>query len=90
MKTQNELVDDFAASMKEELTANEHKGNWVDWKDVPEIRKELKYHLEKLDNAIEMFEESGRSNMHLLLLIKELIADNGNILLMLGNAYELY
>lgn len=80
-KTQFELVDLFAASMKEELEANEHKGDWRDWKKPLEIQDELHYHLGKLNKAIY---EKDR------VLIKEHIADCGNILLMLGNAYELY
>lgn len=80
-KTQEELVNSFADSMLYELIANEHKGDWRDWKDPLEIQDELHYHLGKLNTAI--YDKNTN-------LIKEHLADCGNLLLMLGNAYDLY
>lgn len=90
MKTQFELVDDFAKSMKDELIANEHKGDWRQWKDVVEIGDELQYHLEKLDDSVIKYEQSNRTDLGFKHCIKEHAADCANLLLMLGNAYELY
>lgn len=81
MKTPEELVDAFAQTMKDELSNNQHKGDWRDWKQVNEISLELVYHKNKLFKAIE---EENKDH------IKEHLADCGNFLLMLGNAYNLY
>lgn len=81
MKEQNELVDAFAETMKTELKANEHKGDWRDWDDVDKMFDELEYHKDKLNFAcVESNKES----------IKEHLADCANFLLMIGNAYKLY
>lgn len=89
MKTQNELVDDFAQSMKDELKANERKGDWRYFKDKKDIHKELQYHYDKL-RAAESWTQYHFSEDRAKLAIKEHIADCANFLLMLGNAYELY
>jgi len=81
MKSQEELVDAFAQSMKDELKANEQKGDWRDWKNVNDIDKELDYHLYKL--KVSMYSENKEE-------IKEHLADCGNFLLMIGNAFDLY
>ncbi len=71
----------FANNMLKEIKANSHKGNWEDWNDVNEMLKELQYHFEKLKKAIES------DTLH---LIKEYLADCGNILMFIGNQYNLY
>jgi len=81
MKTQSQLVDEFAQTMKDELINNHHKGDWRDWREVNSMRYELDYHIAKLDKAI--FEENKET-------IKEHLADCANFLLMIGNAYKLY
>jgi hypothetical protein len=40
-KTQAELVDSFAKSMKIELKANEYKGDWRSWNDVHKMLQVL-------------------------------------------------
>lgn len=81
MKTPEELVQAFAESMKVELEANKHKGEWRTWDDVHEMFEELGYHLGKLAGAIELEDKA---------LIKEHSADCGNFLLMIGNKYKVY
>lgn len=71
----------FVGEMEKELKANEHKGEWRNWKDSTEIENELKHHFNKL--KIAMYDNDT-------VAIKEHIADCGNILMMLGNAYNLY
>lgn len=90
MKTQTILVNEFAKSMKNELKANAYKGDWRKWNYVPEQIDELDYHIDKLKSAIKYYEDSNRNNMHVEVLVKELIGDCANILLMIGNSYELY
>ena len=80
-KTQEELVDVFAQTMKDELKANEHKGDWRSWNNSVEIIVELDYHRAKLEKAMRNNNFSE---------IKEYLADSANFLLMLGNAYNLY
>jgi hypothetical protein len=81
MKTQEELVDAFAQSMKDELEANKDKGDWREWGETDKMQDELDYHLTKLDTAM----STGN-----LPLIKEHLADCGNFLLMIGNSFDLY
>ena len=81
MKTPEELVQAFAESMRVELEANKHKGDWQTWDDINEMFEELGYHLCKLAGAIEI-EDKDR--------IKEHTADCGNYLLMIGNKYKVY
>lgn len=88
--TQATLVNEFAKAMKTELKANSYKGDWRSWENIPEQIEEFDYHVEKLKSAIKLYEDSNRQNMHVELLVRELIADCGNILLMVGNTYKLY
>jgi hypothetical protein len=71
----------FADNMFEEIKSNLHKGDWADWKNVSEMLEEHQYHFEKLKNSIES------NTLH---LIKEHLADCGNILMFIGNQYNLY
>ncbi len=80
-KTQEELVDSFAQSMKNELKINEYKGDWRSWDDVHKILQELDYHEDKLSLAIQKRDTER---------IKEHLADCANFLLMIGNSFSLY
>jgi hypothetical protein len=80
-KTQAELVDSFAKSMKIELKANEYKGDWRSWNDVHKMLQELDYHEDKLSLAIQKRDKQ---------VIKEHLADCANFLLMIGNSFSLY
>jgi molybdopterin converting factor small subunit len=81
MKTQEELIARFAKSMHIELQANKNKGDWREWGEVDNMRTEIDYHLQKLDDAIEIGDR---------IRINEHLADCANFLLMIGNAYRLY
>lgn len=74
-------VEEFAKQMEIELHANEHKGDWREWKNVPEMICELDYHKGKLLSAIK---EDNKA------LVKEYLADCANILMFIGNAGNLY
>ena len=74
-------IEKFSKQMQIELEENSHKGNWEDFKNPNEINLELEYHLTKLRLSIEQQDKER---------IKEYIADCANLLLMLGNSYELY
>ena len=92
MKASNDYLLAFVKQMDFELKANEHKGDWRNFVDKSEIRRELEYHLNKLskaenDYAKAIDPEKRQTNK---LLIKEYIADSANILMMLGKAYKLY
>ena len=67
--------------MKNELEANNNKGDWTEFKNLDSIRYELDYHLTKLDVAIGLGDK---------VLIKEHLADCRNFLLMIGKSYNLY
>lgn len=69
----------FAENMQKELNANDHKGNWKDFKDRKIIMAELEHHLCKLYNALN---ENNNEKM------KEYIADCANNLLFLRNTIE--
>lgn len=90
VKTQEELVNAFAESMSHELDINSHKGDWRTWDDVPAQISELDYHIDKLKSTIKRYEGSNRVFKDLESHIKEHLADCGNILLMIGNSYNLY
>lgn len=74
-------IEKFAEQMQIELDENSYKGNWENFKDPNEIDIELDYHLTKLRNSVKQKDKER---------IKEYIADCANLLLMLGNSYELY
>lgn len=76
-------VKKFSEDMQSELKANEPKKGteWKTWDDVPAMLDELEYHEDKLLNA--MFEKDNER-------IREYLADCGNILMFIGNAYKLY
>jgi hypothetical protein len=80
--TLHSKVQRFAESMQEEIDANSHKGDWETFLDKNAVWSEFFHHLNKLETAC--LNESDP------LLVKEYIADCGNILMMLGNTYELY
>lgn len=71
----------FVEYMNFELESNEHKGDWKLFTDIELIKDELDHHLSKLKKAIE------DNNIP---QIREYIADCGNILMMMGNSYNLY
>lgn len=89
MKTQDRLVDEFAQTMKDELANNQHKGDWREWKDIEKMHQELQYHLEKLKIS-EDWTKYNFSEDVAKEKIKEHLADCGNFLLMIGNAYGIY
>jgi hypothetical protein len=72
----------FAEAMQRELDDNAHKGDWGTFRKVIEILDELRYHEAKL--IIALRKPDNRQEC------KELIADCGNFLLMLGNAGGVY
>lgn len=72
---------DFVNAMIFELNANVEKGNWLEFTNLPPIKKEIFYHLTKLE-AAEREEDKS--------LIREHIADVANLLMMLGNAHGVY
>lgn len=74
-------IQKFVEIMQIELEDNIHKGNWEEFIDKKEILSEYFYHFNKLE--ISIYEENKK-------LIKEHIADCANLLLMLGNSYEIY
>lgn len=46
----NEVFESFTNRMAQELDDNSRKGDWMKFKDKELIKKEIKYHLEKLNN----------------------------------------
>lgn len=73
----------FAKYMQFELKANEPKKGieWMTWNDTPKMFDELEYHEDKL--LIAMTNKDTDK-------IREYLADCGNILMFIGNAYKLY
>jgi len=82
MKTLRTKVQKFAESMQQEIDTNSHKGDWETFLEKKHIWSEFFYHLNKLETVCANDEDP--------VLVKEYIADCGNILMMLGNAYKLY
>lgn len=74
-------IQKFAESMQIELEANSHKGNWEEFIEKGDIMSEYVYHFSKLEYSMALGKKEE---------IKEHIADCANLLLMLGNSYELY
>lgn len=72
---------EFARRMTVELKANEHKGDWSDWRDVKEMLYELEWHKAKLMEALHYNKKEQ---------VKEHLADCANILMFIGNAGHLY
>ena len=60
----------FAWIMAREIKANEHKGHWREWKNQKQQIKELRWHTDKLQGAM----EEGNQE-----LIDEYCADIANI-----------
>lgn len=58
---QNELLDKFSALMRQEVVANNHKGDMVsDWNaTVYELIAETSYHIAKLNKAMLEVERGG-------------------------------
>lgn len=74
------LVDAFAELMKHELDENFFKGDrdqWINW-SLGEAIWEIRYHLEKLENAVEM-KDADR--------VKEHTADVANCAMFLADIY---
>jgi hypothetical protein len=71
----------FAEKMQRELDNNSHKGNWEDFIDADNILSELNYHYDKLYRAYIANDKRD---------IEECIADSANILMFLGNSFNLY
>ncbi len=74
-------IEAFKNDMLNELLANQHKGNWNEFKDINNILLELEWHKAKLLMAL----REGNPDE-----IREYIADTSNCLLFLGNALDLY
>ena len=74
-------IQKFAEIMQTELELNSHKGNWEEFINKKEIVSEFFYHFNKLEDSM-ILEDKER--------VKEYIADCANLLLMLGNSYEIY
>lgn len=74
-------VEKFAIQMQKELDANQHKGDWREWTDIPDMFMEFEYHKGKLLKAIKDNDKPR---------VKEFIADCANILMFIGNAGQLY
>ena len=72
----------FAHKMQQELENNKDKGNWKSFKNKNDIMAELWYHLDKLKEVRITNEDTQ--------LLEEYIADCANILMFLGNSYNLY
>jgi hypothetical protein len=77
----NKKIKLFAEEMQKELKANESKGNWEEFININEILIEFEYHKAKLIIELRKGDKTK---------CKEYIADCANILLMLGNAGQLY
>lgn len=71
----------LAKDMTFELKANEHKGDWSDWRDVTAMLSELEWHKAKLMHALRDNDKDR---------VREYIADCANILMFIGNAGYLY
>lgn len=83
-KTSLELlikIDKFQNDMLIEIENNKYKENILDFKDINNIILELEYHKVKLFIAIRENHKNA---------IKEYIADLANILLALGNSFNIY
>lgn len=75
-------VEKFAQAMQKEIDDNSHKGDWETFLHKENIMSEFYHHLNKLEIVLQTDEDPQ--------LVKEYIADCGNILMMLGNYYRLY
>jgi dephospho-CoA kinase len=73
----NLKVKKFARMMIRELYANEHKGDWQDFKDLDNIYKEIDWHQQKLNGALNLADTAR---------IKEYAADCANNYMFLLNA----
>ena len=74
-------IERFKSQMIIELDKNSKKGCIFDWKNINDKLIDLEYHKLKLYLAIK------EKNLY---AIKEYIADCSNILLSIGNEYDLY
>lgn len=84
-QTPKERFEDVAeAFMKQMLKENKDnivKGNILEWDNVDEMLIDLEYHKAKLYFALKSKNPEG---------VKEYLADCANILLAIGNSWELY
>jgi molybdopterin converting factor small subunit len=71
------IFNQFTDRMKEELSANEHKGEWYLFKDRNLIVDEINHHFDKLQTALIQGDEE---------LIKEYSADIANICMFMFNS----
>lgn len=74
---QEEVFQMFTEQMKHELNINNHKGDWIPWKDKRDIISELDHHIQKLKDAVENDQ---------IFLIREYSADVANISLFMYNS----
>lgn len=77
----NNNIRKFAEQMQIQLDNNKHKGDINEWTDIKDILVEFEYHKAKL--LIEL--KKGNIPM-----IDHYLADCGNILMALGNVFNLY
>lgn len=76
-----EFVKRFSDQMLIELINNNHKGSVLDWGDFDNMITDLECHKAKMLIAIRCKNKKA---------IKEYIADCANILMAIGNKFELY
>lgn len=76
----------FAQLMQEELENNSHKGNWESFTDEKVILTEFEWHFKKVLTILRESKDLPCADI----LLKEHLADCANILMFLGNSYELY
>lgn len=76
-----DVAEAFKQQMIKENNDNTHKGDILDWKNVDEMLSELEWHKAKLLFAMKNNKPEE---------VKEHLADCGNFLLAIGNAWNLY
>lgn len=76
----------FAEKMQIELDNNSHKGNWEDFTDYRVILKEFGHHYNKVIITL----KESMNDIAFENLMTEHIADCANILMFLGNSFNLY
>lgn len=81
MEKETLIVNRFAKQMIIELENNQRKGSLLEWTSFENMITELEYHKAKMFIAI-------RSND--MNALKEYLADQANILMAIGNKFNLY
>lgn len=74
-------IEEFASWMDRELRANLHKGDWLEFKDLDMIFKELERHKIKLNKALKDNDIER---------IREYLADCANNLVFIANATKCF